>query len=139
MSDVIKQTVTLFPAESYGFVFLSHSASWTPATSPAMRSIGQYRNTKMDLPVFCDVMTTAFPCSLEFILFDSCNMQAVEVAYELRNCADYIIASPSEIPGPGAPYSVLIPLFFNKKNPAIDIARAYFQVYNEQYRVSGTE
>ena len=62
MSDVIKQTVTLFPAESYGFVFLSHSASWTPATSPAMRSIGQYRNTEMDLPVFCDVMTTAFPC-----------------------------------------------------------------------------
>ena len=47
MSEVITQTVSLFPAESYGFVFLSHSTSLLPASSPANRSVGVYRNTQM--------------------------------------------------------------------------------------------
>ena len=128
MSDIVKQTVSLFPAETYGFVFLSHSTAWLPAKTPAMRSIGDYRGTQMDVTAFSEVMSSAFPCPLEFILFDSCNMQAIEVAYELRDCTNYIIGSPCEIPGPGAPYSVLMPLLFKKDNPALDIADAYFQI-----------
>ena len=37
---------------------------------------------------------------LDFILFDACFMQAVEVAYELRHVAKYIASSPAEIPNP---------------------------------------
>lgn len=47
-----------------------------------------------------------------FLLFDCCNMQNAEVAYELRDAADYIIASPAEITGEGAPYKELVPDFF---------------------------
>ena len=60
-------------------------------------------------------------------------MQAVEVAYELRDCADYIIGSPSEIPGTGAPQSVLISSFFKKENFAIEIAKKYYEAYAQNY------
>ena len=39
-------------------------------------------------------------------------MQNIEVAYELRNVTDYIIAAPSEITGYGAPYNVITKDFF---------------------------
>lgn len=85
-------------------MFLSHSSSWVPATNDAnSRSIGYYRRTQMNIPDFHDVLLSSFPRPLKFILFDSCSMQAVEVAYELRDCAEYFIGSPTEIPGPGAP------------------------------------
>lgn len=40
----------------------------------------------------------------DFIMFDACFMQSVEVAYELRDCCDYYIGFPAENPGPGAAY-----------------------------------
>ncbi|WP_195655862.1 clostripain-related cysteine peptidase [Bacteroides sp. 1001136B_160425_E2] len=134
MSSVISQTVSYFPADSYGFVFLSHSSSWVPATNDAnSRSIGYYRRTQMNIPDFHDVLLSSFPRPLKFILFDSCSMQAVEVAYELRDCAEYFIGSPTEIPGPGAPYSVVVPEMFTENNLAINIASAYFNYYEKFY------
>lgn len=47
-----------------------------------------------------------------FIFFDCCNMQNTEVAYELRNATDYLIASPAEITGEGAPYDTMVKDFF---------------------------
>lgn len=52
----------------------------------------------MNIPDFREALSSAFPKPLKFILFDSCNMQSVEVAYELRDCAEYFIGSPTEIP-----------------------------------------
>lgn len=134
MSSVISQTVSYFPADSYGFVFLSHSSSWVPATKDAnSRSIGYYRRTQMNIPDFHDVLLSSFPKPLKFILFDSCSMQAVEVAYELRDCAEYFIGSPTEIPGPGAPYSAVVPEMFTENNLPINIANAYFDYYERYY------
>ena len=48
----------------------------------------------------------------KFIFSDCCNMQGIETAYELRNVADYLIASPAEITGNGAPYDAMLKDFF---------------------------
>lgn len=134
MTSVISQTVSYFPADSYGFVFLSHSSSWVPADNNAnSRSIGYYQKTKMNIPDFRDALFSAFPKPLKFILFDSCNMQSVEVAYELRDCAEYFIGSPTEIPGPGAPYKEVVPELFTETNLAVNIASAYFNYYEKSY------
>ncbi len=134
MTSVISQTVSYFPADSYGFVFLSHSSSWVPADNNAnSRSIGYYQKTKMNIPDFRDALFSAFPKPLKFILFDSCNMQSVEVAYELRDCAEYFIGSPTEIPGPGAPYKEVVPELFTETDLAVNIASAYFNYYEKSY------
>ena len=134
MSKVIAQTVDYFPADSYGFVFLSHSSSWVSASNNAnSRSIGYYRKTQMNIPDFREALFSAFPKPLKFILFDSCNMQSVEVAYELRDCSEYFIGSPTEIPGPGAPYKAVVPEMFTETNLAMNIAEAYYGYYEKLY------
>lgn len=37
----------------------------------------------------------------EFIIFEACNMAGIEVAYELRNKAAYIMASSAPVVSPG--------------------------------------
>lgn len=45
---------------------------------------------------------------LNIIAFDACLMGMVEVAYELKDCADYLLASPEELPGRGYPYAEIL-------------------------------
>lgn len=136
MKDVIATTKKYFPAQSYGMVFLSHSSSWVPPTTNAnrvSRSIGAYRDTQMDVMDFKKAISSSFGQPLKFIFFDSCLMQSAEVAYELRNCAEYLIGSPTEIPGPGAPYQLVVPELFTETNVAKNIASAYFDYYKKSY------
>lgn len=60
-----------------------------------------------------------------YIFFDACLMQNIETAYELRNAADYIVASPMSISAYGANYTHLIKkgLFSDQ---VTDIAQTYY-------------
>ena len=40
----------------------------------------------------------------QFIMFDDCYMSSMEVAYDLKDVTDYIIASTSEVMAYGMPY-----------------------------------
>ena len=99
----------------------------------AQQYIGAYSSTAMDITDF----RTALQASgqhLDFILWDACFMQSVEVAYELRDEVDYLIGSPTEIPGPGADYAQVTPtLFSTSSDYATEIAQAYYQPYADKY------
>lgn len=64
-------------------------------------------------------------------------MQSVEVVYELKEHADYIIGSPTEIPAPGAPYQKVVPAMFANNASATDIAKAYFEFYADENLYTG--
>ena len=68
-------------------------------------------------------------------MFDACFMQSIEVAYELRKYADYVIASPTETPGPGAPYDAIMP-YLAQVGASAAMAGAYFEAYNALYNGS---
>lgn len=68
----------------------------------------------------------------DFIMFDACFMMSVEVAYAVRDYADYYMGCPTENPGPGAPYDKVVPYMF-KPGAANQMAEAYFNHYNEKY------
>jgi hypothetical protein len=63
---------------------------------------------------------------LTYIFFDACLMQCVEVAYELRNVTDYLIASPISIAAAGAYYVHQLERGFFSVNPT-DIAKTYYE------------
>ena len=133
MLEIITTAFGECPANSYGFAFLSHAEGWVEAsTSASSRFMGIYKNTAMDICDFQYVLS-ASGYHLDFIMYDACFMQSVEVAYELRNEADYFIGSPTEIPGPGADYSVVVPAFFETTDYAEAIAQAYYKPYAEKY------
>ena len=78
------------------------------------RWVGQDKgngDNRMNISEFVEILKSA--PHFDFILFDACFMQAVEVAYELRDYTDYCIGSPTEIPGPGASYDAVVPAMFS--------------------------
>ena len=126
-----------YPSSTYGLIFWSHGDAWLPAKAIPQRSIcidnerNNYSNSgsKMDIADVADVLA-GFPC-FEFIMFDACFMQAVEVAYELRNVARYVIASPAEIPNPGAPYERMVKPFFGIPFDGAEVVEQYYRMYND--------
>ena len=122
-----------YEAESYGLVYWSHADGWIPYPLPSSRWIGQDTgngDNRMNLSEFKQVLEAA--PHFDFILFDACFMQSIEVAYELRNYTDYCIASPTETPGTGAPYDAILPYMF-RQGAAKELAEAYYNVYAEVY------
>lgn len=143
LKEVLSYVQKKCPADEYGLVFWSHASGWISSTfagdkpQPASRrsfGVDNGKNTdsnsgsQMNINDMAEVLTT-FP-KFRFILFDACFMQCVEVAYELRHCTKYLIGSPAEIPGPGAPYHKIIPQMFDDSKLPVDIAKAYFDYYS---------
>ena len=98
------------------------------------RWVGQDKgngDNRMNISEFVEILKSA--PHFDFILFDACFMQAVEVAYELRDYTDYCIGSPTEIPGPGASYDAVVPAMFSAENAAVNIAKAYYAPYAAKY------
>lgn len=69
----------------------------------------------LNIPTFASILSqlndkNGAPLHFDYIFFDCCCMQTAEVAYELRNYTDYIVAAASEVPGKGAPYNIIVPI-----------------------------
>lgn len=67
---------------------------------------------------------------VDLIAFDACLMGSIENIYELKNSADFLVASPENIPGPGNNYIKLINSFYldSTKTPW-DLAKATVESY----------
>lgn len=105
MAQVFRDMQTAAPSNSYGLIFGSHASGWMPASATVSRAFGDDDGYSINIPELRDVLTNSFSSgNLDFILLDACMMGSVEVAYELRNVADYCIASVMETSASGFPY-----------------------------------
>ena len=131
LRTVMEWTTDNYPSQSYGLVIWSHGDAWIPAKAPAQRAVclDNQSSSWMEIADIAHALE-AFP-QTEFILFDACFMQSIEVAYELRHATNYIVASPAEIPAPGAPYKRIMKAMFANTNSATRIAEEYYNEYNE--------
>lgn len=59
-------------------------------------------------------------------------MGSVEVAYELRNTTQYMIASPTETMGSGFPYGDITPLLFADEIDYEQVCKCYYDTYIAQ-------
>ena len=134
MGDVLSWIINKYKAKSYGLVLWGHATGWeimdNAAGSRQRKAYGIEHSTQwMNIPDMARELGR-LP-KLKFIFADCCCFQSIEVDYELRNVADYIIASAAEIPGEGAPYHTVVPALFGKGDdfyrPIVD---AYFEQYN---------
>lgn len=138
-----------YPAESYGLVMWSHASGWTPSNfsgdmyseTPTKRKsfgVDNGKNTtnnngnQMNIDDMASVLQgNAF----DFIFFDACVMQTIEVAYELRDAAKWLIASPAEIPASGANYETMTRAMFLKDDYVNQMLTVYKQKYSNAYGI----
>ena len=146
-SDFLEYVKTYYPAESYGLVMWSHASGWIPSmfsgdrkdvNESKKRSFGldNGKNTsavssgnQMNIDDMADALLEQGGC--DFMLFDACFMQSIEIAYELRNATKHVIASPAEIPGPGAQYATMLPAMFKRDAYADEMVAAYYNQYSQ--------
>lgn len=129
MKDVINYAQSEYPANSYGLVLWSHATSWAPPTSAVIttKSFGHDTGQEMDIIDLKNALGNNF----EFILFDACSMGGIEVLYEFKDKAKYIIASPAETLSESFPYQQITPLLFQKGHVGLKaVAEAYYAHYN---------
>ena len=71
---------------------------------------------------------------IDLLGFDACFMGSVEVIYQLRKDAGYIIASGDYEPGDGWSYSFLKDLSGYPEDVAKDVVNSYSEEYSESYQ-----
>lgn len=124
-SRVIRDLQAIYPdIPSYGLVFFSHASGWLPEqTLEKPRSVGQDNGEEMKLSEFAE----AIPDGLfDFIVLEACFMAGIEVAYELKDKTDYILASSAEILSPG-----FIDTYENSLNDLTDTSTS-LKVFSEK-------
>lgn len=138
-----------YESSQYGLVLWGHADGWiikNAARTGPRRSYGQDvdgglngSGTWMDIPDMARALESLPKVEgrekpLRFIFADCCCFQCVESAYELRNVADYIIASAAEIPGEGAPYHAVLPALFSQSDTFYkDAVDAYYSQVSYGY------
>ena len=149
MEEVINTAFRNNPAHEYGLVLWGHANAWfisrdsvaynaTAVTSARRRSYGGDTGNNssgnagrkwMNIPSMAN-MLRATGYHLRFIFADCCNFMCAENAYELRNVCDYLIGSPAEIPGEGAPYNTLVPAMFSQ-------SETFYKLITDAYSAQG--
>ncbi len=136
LKDFITWAVTYYPAEHYVLVLWNHGAGWkgeeqgdqhplfrgisSDDTSESIMSITQLRSALTDAAVTFDI-----------IGFDACLMGMLEVAYEVKDNAAYMVGSEDNEPGDGWPYDLWLQYLVN--NPTADASTLASQIVDEYY------
>lgn len=132
IKEVMNDTRRIAPNLGYGLVLWSHGTGWIDdaGSRTALRpySFGAEIDDenvlhKMKITSLAKALNGF---DLEFIYFDNCHMGTIEVMYELRHAASYIVASATELPLEGMPYDLNIPVFFEK---SLDLTKAAKNTY----------
>ena len=148
------------PADRYGIVMAGHGQGWIPrevlngsggissfsvtpdvwlpaAGAEVTRALGE-NNVQVNPSEIAEAIDKS-GVELDYILFDACFMSNIEAAYDLREAANYIIASPCEIMGKGFPYHRTLSHLFADNGNTTDYVRAaetYYIFYRDEYTSS---
>lgn len=136
LNDFVKWGFARYPADKKMLIVWSHGDSWYKKDDskwicPDVGSESLMSIANGDLAV----AFSGIP-KFDILLLDACSMQSIEVATELSKVADYIIASPTEVPVSGFPYTQLLPMV---KRDANSLASAIPKLYTDSYEAYGSQ
>ncbi len=142
LKGVLDKAGIIFPAEEYGLILWSHGSGWLPdgyysnpsgfnvymhdPYSGIVKSFAEDNGTEMEVMD----LSKAIPYHLSFVIFDCCLMGGIEVAYELKDKCDYIVASPTEIMATSFPYDKIMKPLFESTSDLLEVGQTYYDYYN---------
>lgn len=127
ITSILKDVRTYSPSDRYTMIIGCHGLGWIPVSAgvttrsnnselkkhweytdaPMTRFFGgQTSEYQTDITTLAQGISDA-GMKMECILFDDCYMSTVEVAYDLKDVTDHLIASTSEILAYGMPYALI--------------------------------
>lgn len=121
ITNLINDIVSIAPGKRYGLIVGCHGMGWLPViktksgkmsttfhydiqTGPITRYFGGLSSEyQIETTTLADAISDS-GITMEYILFDDCYMSSVEVAYDLKEVTNFLIASPTEVLMYGFPY-----------------------------------
>lgn len=156
LTGIINDMKTFAPAQSYSMIIGCHGMGWLPVNdsesrvSQTFKYHWEYKNVPQTRffgglsPEYqTDISTLVKSIAnnglfMEYILFDDCYMSSLEVAYELRNVTNHIIACPTEIMVFGMPYSTMGKYLLSDNPDYQAICNSFYQFYSTYQYPYGT-
>ena len=126
ITSILNDVIDIAPANRYSMIISSHGMAWIPVSASRTRGFkqkeyweyegvpstrwfgGTSSEHQVDITTLAEGITAA-GIKMEYILFDDCYMSSIEVAYDLKEVAHYLIGCPTEIMAYGFPYAIITP------------------------------
>ncbi len=150
--QVWRDAQALFPSVRQSLMISSHGSGYLPTgylsnpedcadiresdpfrhlvkSSDGSRSVGPDDGIEIEIPALVSALSGIH---FDFILFDCCYMGGIEVAYQVKDICDYVIASPTEVMAKGIICGELIQPSFNGETAGA--VRSVCENYMERVR-----
>lgn len=122
------------PAETYGLMLFGHgSGALMINSSAATKGMGGGYNKYLENKELAELTLEGY----EYIIFHACQMASVEVAYEFRNKADYMVGSEVELYNLSWPFEQIMSYLFAK--PQADLSNFTITAAQWLYNTSMNE
>lgn len=159
ISSILLDMKNCAPAlKRYSMIIGSHGTGWIPINSSTRLSTNKSNDRKWhydyegkdmtryfgggsadcqtDISTLADAIKNS-GLHMEFIMFDDCYMSNIEVAYELKEVTDHLIASTCEIMAYGMPYAEFGNALFGAPNYQ-KVCEKFYDFYSSYSRPCGT-
>ena len=120
-----------------GIPYQNYDGVITPMHTRFFGSVSDISTFSTDIPTLAQAIANA-GMKMEYILFDDCYMANVEVAYELRNVTDFLLASTSEVMAVGVPYYSMWASLASVTPGYVDAVSAFDRFYRDYVMPYGT-
>ena len=107
ITRVINDVKSISNTPKYAMLVGCHGNGWLPANNDVARAKTRYfggPKNYINIGDFAQGIEQT-GIKLEYLLFDDCYLSCIEVAYDLRNATNTLIASTSEVMAAGMPYA----------------------------------
>lgn len=140
LSDFIAWGKANYPADRYCLIIWNHGSGWkrspNASDSRAFSFDDQYGTSIQTW----DIGTALGSEHFDIIAWDCSLMQMVEVAYELRNNADYVVGSEESPPADGYPYdSVFTPWASNPDETTRNLSKTFVDAMTSNPAYAGNK
>lgn len=135
LSRAINDMVKFCPGSDYGLIVFSHSNGWLPSGNygggAGTRTVATDGSMDFELRDFAHTIPDG---QFRFIIFESCQMAGIEVAYELKSKTRLILASSAEIVSPGFTpvYGRMLERLYKETPELTEFANDYYEYCNKQ-------
>ena len=141
LAEFGKWAVEKYPAEHYALVIWNHGAGWAGVSSDDNTQHGMdLPDVRWALEKICEKTKAQGKDKLDLVDFDACLMATLEVAYELKDTTDFLVASQETEPGAGMQYTDYLRWIATyPESPAASFAKNLVETYVKSYAPEGSQ
>ncbi len=136
LSDFVAFSKEYYKADNYSLVLWNHGSGWRSLGDKILgisKGICLDDTSGYDILNMSEVSDVLRDQDLGVLGFDACLMGMLEVGYELKDSARYMVASEEEEPGDGWDYEGLLKKFILTDKSPLSLSKAILESYKEFY------